>query len=40
MKVAVLMIEYGLGADDARALLESHGDRLEAALEAEKAKGA
>ncbi|WP_371778323.1 N-acetylmuramic acid 6-phosphate etherase [Streptosporangium subroseum] len=40
VKIAVLMIEYGLGADDARALLESHGDRLEAALEAEKAQGA
>ncbi|SNS75320.1 N-acetylmuramic acid 6-phosphate etherase [Streptosporangium subroseum] len=40
VKIAVLMIEYGLGADDARALLESHGDRLEAALEAEKARGA
>ncbi|WP_433359101.1 N-acetylmuramic acid 6-phosphate etherase [Streptosporangium sp. CA-115845] len=34
VKVAVLMIEHGLDADGARVLLERHGDRLEAALEA------
>ncbi|WP_084958500.1 N-acetylmuramic acid 6-phosphate etherase [Thermoactinospora rubra] len=32
-KVAVVMIEHGLDADAARALLESHGERLGAALE-------
>jgi N-acetylmuramic acid 6-phosphate etherase len=40
VKIAVLMIGHGLDADDARALLKSHGDNLEAALEAEKAQGA
>ncbi|GAA2874695.1 N-acetylmuramic acid 6-phosphate etherase [Streptosporangium fragile] len=34
VKVAVLMVERGLDADGARALLERHGDRLEAALAA------
>lgn len=36
VKVAVLMIEHGLDAGGARLLLERHGDRLEAALEAAK----
>lgn len=41
VKVAVLMIEHGLDAGGARVLLERHGDRLEAALEAAKqARGA
>ncbi|MER5647770.1 N-acetylmuramic acid 6-phosphate etherase [Streptosporangium sp. NPDC002524] len=41
VKVAVLMIEHGLDAGGARLLLERHGDRLEAALEAAKqARGA
>ncbi|MFC7642277.1 N-acetylmuramic acid 6-phosphate etherase [Streptosporangium lutulentum] len=40
VKIAVLMIEHGLDADDARTLLERHGDRLEAALGADRAQGA
>jgi len=40
VKVAVLMIEHGLDADGARVLLERHGDHLEAALEAGRARGA
>jgi N-acetylmuramic acid 6-phosphate etherase len=35
VKTAILMIEQGLDADSARALLKSHGDRLAAALAAE-----
>ncbi|MGN9839966.1 N-acetylmuramic acid 6-phosphate etherase [Nonomuraea sp. H19] len=31
-KIAVLMIQHGLGADEARALLSSHGERLSDAL--------
>ncbi|MFF4775957.1 N-acetylmuramic acid 6-phosphate etherase [Microtetraspora fusca] len=34
VKAAVLMIEHDLGADDARALLQANGDRLEAARQA------
>ncbi|MFI6512573.1 N-acetylmuramic acid 6-phosphate etherase [Streptosporangium sp. NPDC050855] len=34
VKAAVLMIEHGLDAAGARLLLERHGDRLEAAMEA------
>ncbi|MFF5205656.1 N-acetylmuramic acid 6-phosphate etherase [Streptosporangium sp. NPDC000396] len=36
VKVAVLMIEHDLDADDARTLLEAHDHRLEAALAAER----
>ncbi|GAA3040884.1 hypothetical protein GCM10017559_81870 [Streptosporangium longisporum] len=40
VKTAVLMIEHGLDAAGARLLLERHGDRLEAAMEAAGRDGA